>query len=43
MYKDIANNKLKNKALLYDFRRNMVEYYLSGHSYKRDKRGILDK
>ena len=35
MYGDIANNRLKNKAFLYDFRRKMVEYYLSGNSYRK--------
>ena len=34
MYRNIANCKLKDKAFLYDFRRRMVEYYLSGHSYR---------
>ena len=34
MYRNIANNKLKDKTLIYNFRREMVEYYLGGHSYR---------
>jgi len=38
MYGNIANNKLKDKAILYDYRRKMVEYYFSGHSYRETAR-----
>ncbi|MCK4526716.1 transposase [candidate division WOR-3 bacterium] len=34
MYKNIANNKLKDKTLIYNYRREMVEYYLGGYSYR---------
>jgi len=34
MYRNIANNKLKDKTLIYNFRREIVEYYLEGHSYR---------
>ena len=35
MYRTIANQKLKDKAILYDFRRNMVEHYSCTHSYRK--------
>jgi transposase len=38
MYRNIANNKLKDKTLIYNFRREMVEYYLGGHSYRNTAR-----
>jgi len=34
MYHNIANNNLKDKALIYNYRREMVEYYLGGSSYR---------
>jgi transposase len=34
MYRNIVNNQLKNKSLIYDLRREMVDYYLRGHSYR---------
>ena len=38
MYRNIANNKLKDKTLIYNYRREMVEYYLEGHSYRKTAR-----
>jgi len=34
MYRNIVNNQLKNKSLIYDLRREMVDYCLRGHSYR---------
>ena len=33
-YSAIANNKLKDKRILYDIRRQMVEYYMKINSYR---------
>ena len=40
MYRNIANNKLKDKTLIYNFRREMVEHYLGGNSYRNTVRGF---
>jgi len=34
MYRNIVNNQLKNKSLIYDLRREMVDFYFSSHSYR---------
>ena len=34
MYRNIVNNQLKNKSLIYDLRREMVDFYFSGYSYR---------
>ena len=34
MYQNIVNNQLKNKSLIYDLRREMVDYCLIGNSYR---------
>jgi transposase len=34
MYRNIVNNQLKNKSLIYDLRREMVDFCLRGHSYR---------
>ena len=40
MYRNIASNKLKDKTLIYNYRREIVEYYLGGHSYRDTSRGF---
>jgi len=34
MYRNIVNNQLKDKFLIYDLRREIVDFYLRGHSYR---------
>jgi hypothetical protein len=34
-YQMIANNKLKDKSILYGIRRDMVEYYYTCKSYRK--------
>lgn len=40
LYRNIADNKLKDKTLIYNFRREMVEYILLGHSYRNTARSF---
>lgn len=38
LYRIIANNKLKDKKILYDFRRKIIEYYYTCKSYRKTAR-----
>jgi transposase len=35
MYRNIVNNQLKSKSLIYNLRREMVDYCFGGHSYRK--------